>query len=79
MDTYLIDQAEGDLARGKEIIDEIVDLCRRKKTVMNVLWHQRIINPQEFPVLHDLYVYILETAQANNGAFILPFQMLPAL
>jgi hypothetical protein len=76
MDTYLADKAKGNLVRGKEIIDEIIDLCNRKKTVMNVLWHQRILNRNEFPLLYDLYVYILEAAVANKAVFILPFKMM---
>lgn len=73
MDAYLADKAKGNLARGKGLIDEIIALCSQKKTVMNVLWHQRFLNRQEFPLLYDLYVYILEAAVASKGEFILPY------
>lgn len=75
MENYLLDKA-GNQKRPEKIIDEMIKLCREKRSILTVLWHQKVLNANEFPLLYDLYVYLLNAVKQNNGAFILPEQIM---
>lgn len=75
MDIYLL-RGGRDQKAAERTIDELIGICKEKKTILLVLWHQRSLNPKEFSVLYNLYVYLLDSIKANNGEFILPKQIL---
>ena len=74
MDGYLAEKAKN-RKTGERIIDELIDLAKEKRTILSVLWHNRVLNVKEFPLLYGLYVYLLESVKSNNGEFVLPQQI----
>jgi len=75
MDGYLLDKAKN-RETAEKIIDEIIEQCGEKGAILNTLWHQRIVNPKEFPLLYGLYEYLLRAVQEKNGGFILLAEVL---
>jgi len=75
MDGYLGKIANSEYA-AKKIIDDLITECKVKGAILSVLWHNRSLNELEFPFYWNLYKYILETTIAENGAFILPMDII---
>lgn len=74
MDGYLLNKAK-DRKTGEKIINGLIDLCREKRTILSALWHQKVLNPSETPLLYDLYVYLLDSVRGRGGEFVLPQQI----
>jgi peptidoglycan/xylan/chitin deacetylase (PgdA/CDA1 family) len=70
MDSYLFEKAGGE-EKAREYVDELIDLCKAKRAVLSVLWHQRLINAEEFPGYYRIYEYILAACTRNKARFVL--------
>jgi peptidoglycan/xylan/chitin deacetylase (PgdA/CDA1 family) len=75
MDGYLSNVSNSE-EEAMKIVDELIKVCKSKKAILSVLWHNRSLNKQEFPFYWNLYEYILKTASAEKGEFILPMDII---
>ena len=75
MDGYLANISNSEDS-AKKIIDQLIRECKEKGAILSVLWHSRSLNKLEFPFYWNLYEYILKTVLAENGAFVLPMDII---
>jgi len=60
-------------AQARTRITEVYDAATRDHALVVVLWHQRFVNPEEFPREHGVYAFGLAEA-VRRGAWIAPAQ-----
>ncbi|HLB68576.1 MAG TPA: polysaccharide deacetylase family protein [Thermoplasmata archaeon] len=58
-------------AQARTRIVEIYDAAAREHALVVMLWHQRFVNPEEFPREYGVYAFALAEA-ARRGAWIAP-------
>ncbi len=68
MDTALFRQYKN-WEEAKRGCLEIIDIAEKKKTVLSVLWHQRVFTPGEFPGRPELYEFIIQECQRRRALF----------
>lgn len=54
---------------AKSRIDAVLSKAIEKHALVTVLWHQRHLNPKEFPLLWSLYGWMVKRAQEMGGHF----------
>ena len=70
MEAYLHEIAP-DIKDAKKHIDDLISQCIHKRTVLTSLWHNRLINPHEFPYYYDTYEYFLKACKERGACFML--------
>ncbi len=56
-------------AVAKNRIETVLSEALERHALVTVLWHQRHLNPKEFPVLWDLYAWLVAEARTMGGHF----------
>lgn len=56
-------------SEAKEACLEIIKLAESKRTILTILWHQRVFTPGEFPGLPELYEFIIQECQKRKALF----------
>jgi len=64
------------LFQGSKSIDEIwnncvdiINIAEEKKTILSVIWHQRVFNEQEFPGYTEIYERLIEECSSRGAGF----------
>lgn len=58
-------------------LDGILALAARNHALVTVLWHQRFLNPSEFPLAWRTYLWLIKEAKRLGGWFGLGRDLLP--
>jgi len=68
MDSYLMEMEEP----WREVL-KCIELAEEASGVLTVNWHQRVLNPLEYPERYDLYIRLIQECQ-HRGAWIAPLK-----
>jgi peptidoglycan/xylan/chitin deacetylase (PgdA/CDA1 family) len=64
-DKYLVRNKNWKTELGK-----LMDETKKNNAVLNVLWHQRVFNEQEFPKYREVYEYIIQEGKRRKVKFL---------
>jgi peptidoglycan/xylan/chitin deacetylase (PgdA/CDA1 family) len=50
-------------------LEEIINICKEKNSILVINWHQRVFNDKEFPGYKEAYINIISILKANGAEF----------